>query len=88
MPSPQLRVKVLSPDGVLFEGEAKSVRLPGALGSFSVLPRHAPLISELTSGTITIRTSDDASAEFEIGGGVVEVLNNQITVLVERAKKK
>lgn len=83
----RLKVRVLSPEGILYEGDAESVRLPGALGSFSVLPRHAPLIAQLTAGTLLIGTGEEV-VEFEVGWGIVEVFNNQVTILVERAKKK
>ena len=47
-----MRLEIVSPDGILFEGEAERVSFPGAAGSFDILPHHAPLIAALRQGTI------------------------------------
>ena len=39
-----MRLEIVSPDGILFEGETESVSFPGVAGSFDILPHHAPLI--------------------------------------------
>jgi F-type H+-transporting ATPase subunit epsilon len=58
--------------------------MPGLTGSFEVLEKHAPLISALKAGTVKVlRDKQQDLARFSIQGGFVEVLNNQITVLVE-----
>lgn len=43
-------LKIISAQNVVFEGEAASVTLPGELGLFTVLPRHASLVSSLVPG--------------------------------------
>lgn len=73
-------VEVITPDNVLFSGEAISIKLPGSGGSFEALTNHAPLLSSLEKGTITVRT-DNGDESFEISGGIVEVLNNKVVVL-------
>lgn len=80
-----MRLEIITPDKNVFEGEVESAKFPGSSGSFQVLKDHAPLISSLEKGTMSYRT---ASGEFEveIDGGVVEVLNNKITVLAESVK--
>ena len=47
-----MRLEIVSPDGILFEGEAERVSFPGTAGSFDILPHHAPLIAALRQGTI------------------------------------
>ena len=47
-----MKLEIVSPDGILFEGEAERVSFPGAAGSFDILPHHAPLIASLRQGTI------------------------------------
>ncbi len=76
-----LKVKVLSLQEVVFEGQAKSVSFPGELGVFEVLPFHKRLISRLTSGQIFI---DDRP--FPIRRGVVKVDQNEIMAVVEEAE--
>jgi F-type H+-transporting ATPase subunit epsilon len=73
---------ILTPDKKLFEGEAEAVTVPGISGSMQFLKGHAPLISALGKGEITVKTSKGDQA-FKINGGVVEVLNNKVIVLAE-----
>jgi F-type H+-transporting ATPase subunit epsilon len=63
-----------------------SVTLPGKKGSFQVLNNHAALISTLEAGTLKYRTTK-GEVSLEVLGGVAEVLNNNIQVLIEGLKK-
>ncbi|MDR3251918.1 MAG: F0F1 ATP synthase subunit epsilon [Tannerella sp.] len=47
-----LRIKILSPTGLVYEGNVAHVTFPGEIGSFSVYPSHAPIISSLVTGEI------------------------------------
>lgn len=73
-------VEIVTPSKTIFEGEAVSVKFPGKGGKFETLNNHAPIISALEKGTITVST-DEGAQHFEIQGGIVEVLNNKIIVL-------
>lgn len=73
-------VELITPDKVVFSGEADSIKLPGTSGQFEALNNHAPLISSLDAGNVVIRTAE-GEKEFEISGGIVEILNNKIIVL-------
>lgn len=75
-----MTLKIISAEEILFEGEAKSVTLPGALGSFMVLDHHASLISTLTAGNIVYVTADGQEHTDQIGGGLVDVDNNVVSV--------
>lgn len=77
-----MTLEILTPDKKVFEGEATSVTLPGTLGSFEILNHHAPIISTLQDGKLVVRGSGKEEIFF-IQGGVVEALNNVVTVLVE-----
>lgn len=77
-----MTLEILTPDKTVFEGEVTSVTVPGTMGSFEVLKDHAPIISTLDDGKVIIRTGK-AEEIFKIKGGVVEVINNSITVLAE-----
>ena len=76
-------VESITPDSLLFEGEAKAVVFPGVDGFFEILNNHAALISPLTNGNIKLTDNSDKVENFTIDGGVVEVLNNKVLVLVE-----
>ncbi len=73
---------ILTPDKKLFEGEAQAVTVPGISGSMQFLKGHAPLISVLGAGEVTVKTNNGEQS-FKINGGVVEVLNNKVIVLAE-----
>ena len=78
----EMTLEILTPDKTVFEGEVTSVTVPGTQGSFEVLNNHAPIISTLEDGKVTVRTGKSFEI-FNIKGGVVEVLNNKIMVLAE-----
>lgn len=75
-----MKVEVITPDKVLFSGEAISVKLPGSGGSFEALANHAPLISSLDRGDVVVRTAS-GNETFAITGGIVEIVNNKVVVL-------
>jgi F-type H+-transporting ATPase subunit epsilon len=77
-----MHIEIITPDKMLYSGEATAVTFPGTEGSFGVLNNHTPMISTLKKGKIKI-TTGTGSTEFEVKGGVVEVLRNKITVLAE-----
>ena len=76
-------VKVITPDKEIFQGEVSQAKFPGASGSFEVLNNHAALISILSKGEMSLNTAEQGMKLFTIDGGVVEVLNNNVTVLIE-----
>lgn len=75
-----MRVEILSPDKMIFEGEADSVQLPGKDGSFGILNNHAPIVASLKQGEVKVST-DGNEQTFKVNGGVVEVLKNKVIVL-------
>ena len=52
-------LEVITPEEVLFKGQVSSVKLPGKDGLFQIMKDHAPIISSLTAGTVSIRVADD-----------------------------
>lgn len=77
-----MKLTILSPEGIQFNGEAEEVFFPGVSGSFDVLPHHAPLIAALGAGIIRFRTGSEVK-EKVIQGGFVEVKQNSISVCIE-----
>ena len=77
-----LQLEIITPDRTVYNGEVESATFPGTLGTFQVLNNHAPIISTLFKGPMSY-VNEDGSHKYEIDGGVVEVLNNKITVLAE-----
>ncbi|MDH5607968.1 MAG: ATP synthase F1 subunit epsilon [Cyclobacteriaceae bacterium] len=80
-------IEVVTPDEKIYEGEVESATFPGSDGSFQVLNNHAPMISTLGKGDMKlVRLEEKKLKETHmlIEGGVVEVLNNKVTVLAEK----
>jgi F-type H+-transporting ATPase subunit epsilon len=76
--------ELVSPTRLVFSGEAEQVDVPGAEGDFGVLPGHAPFISALRPGVLTIRNGADVKRYF-VRGGFAEVNPEGLTVLAETA---
>jgi F-type H+-transporting ATPase subunit epsilon len=81
-----MKIEIITPDRKIYEGEIKSVRVPGKKGSFQVLKDHAPIISTLDKGSVIIIDQDNKEEIFEIDGGVIEVKTNRIILLAESVK--
>jgi len=75
-----MQLEIITADKTLFSGEIEAVTLPGANGKFQILKGHAALISSLEKGMIVVKDKA-GKQEFEVNGGVVEVLNNKVIVL-------
>ena len=79
-----MQLDILSPDKKIFSGIADGVLMPGTTGSFEVLNRHAPMIASLGKGKMRVRIGKK-DIFYQITGGFVEVLNNNVSVLAEGA---
>jgi F-type H+-transporting ATPase subunit epsilon len=76
-------VEIRSPDGPIFSGSAKSLRVPETLGSMGILPRHAPLIGTLEAGLTLIRLTDGSERRLITGDGFLEIANDRVLMLVD-----
>ena len=81
-----MELSILTPGKTVYEGEVSSLIAPGTNGGLQILENHAPLVSSLAAGKITVTTGDNQSLEFETTGGFLEVLSNKISVLLESVK--
>ncbi len=77
-----LKLRIIAPDRMVFEGEVESVTLPGTVGSFTVLDRHAPIISSLESGKIAYKDAN-GQTDITVRSGFAEVRNNVLSICVE-----
>ena len=81
---PDLHFEFVSPERVLFSGEVDQVDLPGAEGDMGILAGHAPLVTQLRPGIVTIFRGGAAEPVVVIGG-FAEVSPSGLTVLADRA---
>jgi len=73
-----LKLKIVSPERIEFEGEVQSVKVPGMMGNFEILTDHAPIISSLQKGVV-----EYDGKQLPIMGGFVSVQKNEVSVCVE-----
>ena len=78
-----LRLKIISPEKGIFDGEVNRVTVPGTLGEFEILVNHAPIISSLESGKVSYEIATGELKQLEIESGFVEVQKNVISLCVE-----
>ncbi len=77
-----MKLEIISPEDTIFSGDVELVTLPGTLGSFTILPGHAAIISSLEKGKLVYRT-DGKDIEMNIAGGFIEGKKDMITVCVD-----
>lgn len=80
----KLHFDLVSPERRLFQGDVDMVVVPGEEGDFGVLPGHAPVMSAIRSGAISVHDGSDVRRTF-IHGGFAEVTPEGLTVLAEEA---
>ncbi|HWV56995.1 MAG TPA: hypothetical protein VNZ57_05935 [Longimicrobiales bacterium] len=85
MARPALRVAVIGPERLLFEGEADMVVAPAWDGEVGVLRGHAPFMVLLGRGDLRVRHGD-SEQRFFLNGGFMQVVDDVVTVLTERAE--
>lgn len=77
-----MHVTVISPESAVFDGEAESVTIPAYDGYVGILERHAPFMTLLGSGTMTLVCQGSART-FHVHGGFVQVVSNTVRVVAE-----
>ena len=77
-----MKLQVITPDKIAYEGEVTAVTVPGSAGSFQILKDHAAIVSTLEDGKVIIK-GNSGEEVINIKGGVVEVKDNNIIVLAE-----
>jgi len=78
-----IQVRLVTPDKVFIDGTADSVSLPGRSGYLEVLYGHAPLLTELGAGEMTLHGGDTGDQKFFVAWGFAEVLPDRVTILAE-----
>jgi F-type H+-transporting ATPase subunit epsilon len=79
-----LNVTVISPEAILFEGTTDSLVAPAYDGEVGILTGHAPMMTLLGKGTLRIG-HDGSARTFSVDGGFLQVVDNQVRVVTDRA---
>lgn len=85
--SNSLRVRLVTPERILFEHPADAVELPAKNGYMEVLYGHAPLLAELGAGDVRIHGGAGGDEIYNVSWGFVEVLPDRVTILAQDALK-
>ena len=76
---------IISAESKIFEGEVENVLVPGMIGDFLVLSNHAPCISSIRPGFLEFAEGTSKKQRYFVSGGIIEVINNTVSVLVDSA---
>ena len=79
---------IVTPEKIIYDGEVSSIVAPGDLGYLGILADHAPIITSLTTGKLEITDPNGAKNTMMISGGVMEVVKNTATILVDSTPDK
>lgn len=82
-----LTVSVVSPERTLFEGEAESLVAPAYDGEVGILSMHAPMLTLLGSGELRLNAAS-GERRFAVFGGFLEVADDRVRIVTERAEAK
>jgi F-type H+-transporting ATPase subunit epsilon len=78
-------LEVATPERLLLRERVSEVQIPALNGMIGILPDHAPLLSELGTGALTYTGGEGRQVIF-ISGGWMQILNNHVRVLADRAE--
>ena len=76
---------IISAESKVFEGTVQNVLVPGMVGDFLVLSNHAPCISSIRPGFLEFSDGSSSKHRYFVSGGIVEVINNTVSLLVDKA---
>ena len=80
-----LQVSVISPEASCSRGKRTSVVAPAFDGEVGILPNHAPMMTLLGEGTLTVRRAESVS-RFVVRGGFLQVVDNRVRVVAEHVQ--
>lgn len=80
-----IRCDIVSAEAEIFHGEATLVVATGEMGELGIAPRHAPLITRLKPGKVVVTQANGEVLDFAIGGGILEVQPQVVTILADTA---
>tara|TARA_B100000927_G_scaffold21308_1_gene16264 strand:- start:875 stop:1270 length:396 start_codon:yes stop_codon:yes gene_type:complete len=78
-------LSIISAESKVFEGKVENILVPGMVGDFLVLSNHAPCISSIRPGFLELSEGTSDKQRYFVSGGIIEVINNNVSVLVDSA---
>ena len=80
-----IHVDIVSAENEIFSGLAEMVFAPAIMGEVGIMPRHAPLLTQLKPGDVRVKLPDGQEEIFYVSGGMLEVQPHVVTVLTDTA---
>ena len=81
----KFELSIISAESKVFEGKVENILVPGMVGDFLVLSNHAPCISSIRPGFLEFSEGISDKQRYFVSGGIIEVINNNVSVLVDSA---
>ena len=78
-------LSIISAESKVFEGKVENILVPGMVGDFLVLSNHAPCISSIRPGFLEFSEGTSDKQRYFVSGGIIEIINNMVSVLVDSA---
>ncbi len=82
----KLRLKIITPEKLVFDGEVEELVAPGQMGEFGVLPGHVPFLSVLFPGRLRFKTEESGENTLIIHGGLADVKDDTISILTDQSE--
>ncbi|GEC91616.1 MULTISPECIES: F0F1 ATP synthase subunit epsilon [Brevibacillus] len=82
----KMTVEVVTPERVVYSGQAEMVIARGLQGEIGIMPNHVPLVTPLKTAPVRIKTEGDKEVKMAVSGGFMEVRGDKVTILAETAE--
>ena len=82
-----MRLEIITAERVVYSDDVDLLVAPGMEGELGILPHHAPLMTIIAPGEITVRKEGEEDAYLAISGGFLEVMANHVTILADTAER-
>ena len=82
-----MMLEIITAERQVYSDEVDMVIAPGIDGQLGILPRHAPLMTILKSGELTVRKEGEEDLYVAVSGGFMEVLGNRVSILADACER-
>tara|TARA_B100001146_G_scaffold42863_1_gene36519 strand:- start:376 stop:807 length:432 start_codon:yes stop_codon:yes gene_type:complete len=82
-----MNLEIITAERSVYSGEVDMVIAPGLDGQLGILPKHAPLMTVLKPGELTVKKSGEEDMYVAVSGGFMEVIGNRVSVLADACER-